>query len=195
MPILEVRNRNKRVEGETDSDEVTPNMIHARNTMGKNKTGTALNKSRGGTPWVGNHGSAVLPANDDLPEYKEVPFDGAVMVNRQSQAVRDLAPQDTLDDLVYKNKKPWWDTGNQLLPKNIGNWTASGPQRPTIRLRTFTWRKGSQGNLNRGLHTNISHSPRTLPGREKMVPGRQNRLTIARFRGQSFSSTTQILGQ
>lgn len=158
--------------------------------------------SSGGTPWVGRIGSRggnrrgqiVHGLNPGRSRDDPRPFSGPAMVNRKSQSLRVLAPNETLDDLNTKNKSGWWHHGNEILPVNIGNWSASGPERPTLHLRTFSWRKGSQGNRNTGMHTNIAFSPRTLPGRESMVARSQNRLTVARYRGQSFSATTQVLG-
>lgn len=159
------------------------------------KTGNARVNSRGGTTWVGRRGSQVLPVNQRLAGDDTPPFDGGVMVNRRSQSVKDLAPMDTLDDMNLKNKSPWWDTGNEIKPINIGDWPASGPQRPSLRLRTFDWRKGSQPNSNGyGMHTNIDFSDRTLAGHERMRRPQQDKLTVQRYRGQSFSSTTVVLG-
>jgi hypothetical protein len=161
--------------------------------------------SSGGTPWVGRKGSVggsinrarkIFGLNPDRPKDDPRPFFGTAMVNRTSESVRDRDPGNTLDDGVTKNKQAWWQHSNEgPLPKNIGNWTESGPVNPTLRLMTITWRRTSQGRRNLGMHTNIAWSPRNLPGRESMVARSQNRLTVARYRGQSFSSTTTVLGE
>ena len=181
--------------------------LYARPVIGprsNENVGTDRNTSRGGTAWTGRRGSFVAPwnrrgkvgLNPSNPSDGPAEFKGPAMVNRRSMAVSDQTPMQTLDDGITKEKGAWWDYSNQSpLPVNLGDWPNSGPVSPTLRLRTFTWRRTSQGQRNRGLHTNIAWSPRTLPGRDSMVARQQNRLTVARYRGQSFSSTTEVLGE
>ena len=188
-------------------DDTVPNdpTLYARPVMGRN-VGGDLDQSSGGTPWVGGRGSQRLPYNrgnptsrtglkPSNPRSRQDAFTGEAMVNRRSMSVQDLDPMQTLDDGITKQKDAWWQHSNQSpLPINFGNWPAAGPVSPTLRLKTFTWRRVPFGRRNTGMHTNIAFSPRTLPGRDKMVARQQNRLTVARFRGQSFSQTTQVLG-
>lgn len=190
-------------------DDTVPNdpTLYARPVIGPNprqNVGSDNDTSRGGTPWVGRRGSFVAPWNrrgrvglsPDNPSKGPSPYSGRGMVNRRSFAITDYKPNNTLDDGVTKEKGAWWQHSNQSpKPVMLGDWPASGPVSPTLRLRTFTWRRTSQGQRNFGLHTNIAWSPRTLPGRDSMVARQQNRLTVARYRGQSFSSTTEILGE
>jgi hypothetical protein len=170
--------------------------------------GTDLNTSSGGTPWRAKVGSVgrgrvsvntfgLRPADKDYDTpFGDTPGDDA-MINRTSQSVRDIAPQNTQDRLIYKDKRAWYHhSKGPSLPVNIGAWDQSGPAPMSLRLKTFAFRDmaGWSGQRNEGLHTNIAFSPRTLPGRRAMTVRPQNRLTVARYRGQSYSSTTEVLG-
>lgn len=89
------------------------------------------------------------------------------------------------------------------IPPALGagdlSWTAAGPIRdlPTTRFnRNLRPIVGGSHADRWGMHTNLptgQQAGNALPGKKRMVPGRQNRLTVQRYRGQSYSATTTVL--
>jgi hypothetical protein len=77
---------------------------------------------------------------------------------------------------------------------NWVNWTAAGPIRRIIKEMNFTYRPIVGAPRWKGLHTNIPIQPRDQAGRARMKARRQNRLTVQRYRGQTYSQTTQLQG-
>lgn len=78
------------------------------------------------------------------------------------------------------------------------NWTTAGPRRPELHLKARNLRHEEQANTIEGLHTNppvaVVNTTRVALARPGTVPGRQNRLTTSRYRGQSYSATTKRQG-
>lgn len=78
------------------------------------------------------------------------------------------------------------------------NWTAAGPARdlPTFRFnRNVRPIVGGSNQDLYGMHTNIENRGNQLAGKPRMRPAGQNRLTVQRYRGQSYSQTTELAGQ
>lgn len=174
---------------------------YAASVMGGRMVSTNLHSSRGGTPYRAGIGSLENPRNvrfpqglsPDRPNDPPNVYTQTAMVNEESNGDQIHAPMNTQDTMNTKVRSPWWDRGNEMLPVNIGNWSASGPQRPSLRLFVMNYRKGSQPNRNTGMHTNPGVPTRDLRGRDVMQATPRARLTVQRYRGQSFSSTTQVL--
>lgn len=79
------------------------------------------------------------------------------------------------------------------------NWQDSGPTKdmPTTRFNR-NWRPivGGGHRYMWGMHTNINAARgNQLEGKPRMRPAGQNRLTVQRYRGQSYSQGTQLAGQ
>lgn len=116
----------------------------------------------------------------------------------------DFAPSRGRDSLIIRQRQYLWRRAYYILPGDTPgnhNWVADGPIRdmPTTRvnrnLRPVVG-SGLHSMADWGFHTNIpsgAKSGNALKGKPRMVPGRQNRLTVQRYRGQSYSSTTQIV--
>ncbi|TCO52995.1 hypothetical protein [Actinocrispum wychmicini] len=74
------------------------------------------------------------------------------------------------------------------------------PVRPTMRMATGSYRRwtGATRTHYAGYHTYLAETnvAAKAQGTAKggMVPGRQNRLTVQRYRGQSYSQSTTVLG-
>lgn len=166
----------------------------------------ADNESAGGTPWVSRIGTILnprsFPGHTGLDAGRRKyrgnggPFDPPPAVSIVSQSVQLLNPSNMNDKLLRKQRAPWLHTGDFMPPVNIGAWNASGPERPSLRILMMNFRRaaGWSGQANEGMHTNPGVPSRTLPGKQAMVPRSQNRLTVARYNGQSYSATTQTLG-
>lgn len=148
--------------------------------------------------------SAVLPYFDPQATYDETiarrkqSAGGSPPVGRSVGGRRPIEyigePDATNDQGITKMRGPWFHTGNMIPLANPIRWTEAGPIRPEMHFFTFSWRRWSGGAFqNReGLHTML---PRPgLSTRHQMMARGQNRLAIQRFRGQSFSQTTQVLG-
>jgi hypothetical protein len=115
----------------------------------------------------------------------------------------DQAPGYTNDTLINR-KREYIFRRPYAMPTATasGNisWRDSGPIKdiPTFRFnRNIRPLVGGAHPERWGLHTNIPSGVKSgtqqLPDRKKMKAGKQNRLTVQRYRGQSFSSTTQVM--
>lgn len=107
----------------------------------------------------------------------------------------DRAPGNLNDDLIQKNRSPWYHTGYYLpAPLTQPSWMDSGPTRPNLNLHRVTYRKeaGAFNSDTVGMHTMLPAQPKNLGSRkpQEIKPGRQNRLSSGIYRGQSFSETT-----
>lgn len=110
---------------------------------------------------------------------------------------------DTNDKLIVRERGPVFRKPAYIPPGDGGgnhNWTADGPARdiPTFRFNR-NWRPIVGGGHRDmwGQHTNLTTGQAAgnqLAGKSRMRPGRQNQLTVARYRGQSYSQTTKIAG-
>lgn len=90
------------------------------------------------------------------------------------------------------------------------DWTACGPVRPELHVRqefalrtmagtSHTRYLASPADPRNGLHSTPprsaeGNSQRIAAGQATIRPGRQNRLTTARYTGQSYSQTTRVQG-
>lgn len=107
----------------------------------------------------------------------------------------DRAPGNTNDDLITKDKSPWYHSGYYLPPTiNPDNHMNSGPTRPNLNLHRFDYRKeaGAFNSDTVGMHTMLPTQAKNLGSRKPgtIQGGRQNRLSSGIYRGQSFSETT-----
>jgi hypothetical protein len=115
------------------------------------------------------------------------------------------------DTEIRRDKTPWFPR-DHMVPGGLSwvNWTAAGPLRAELHMRDVTVRT-MQGNTNsralqdprnpqRGLHTNpMSGVGRTVerfvnPAVPSMTGARVDRLSNARYDGQSYSQTTRVQG-
>lgn len=115
-------------------------------------------------------------------------------------------PDKVFDTEIHKSRGPWFHTGNYIPRADPLRWTDAGPIRPEMHFWTFSWRRGSgqYGRALEGLHTMLPKPTKYRQGdeqRKQAAPNRtimrrpmQNRLTVQKFRGQSNSQRTQILG-
>ncbi|QUH03830.1 hypothetical protein HUO13_26130 [Saccharopolyspora erythraea] len=103
-------------------------------------------------------------------------------------------PPASFDQGIYRERGPWWHTGNYIPAADPMRWTDAGPLRPDMHQHTHQWRRTSGGahSDRTGLH---SPTPSTT-GRDGRSGRAQQRrpvrslLTFPRFRGQSYSDTT-----
>ncbi len=116
----------------------------------------------------------------------------------------DYAPSRSNDRLIVRQRQYLWRRAYYITPGDTpGNhsWTNDGPIRdmPTTRINRNVRPVNGSGLHDAsdwGQHTNIPSGVRggnQLKGKSAMKPGRQNRLTVQRYRGQSYSSSTQIV--
>lgn len=140
--------------------------------------GNARDHSTGGAPFEGS--------------VRSVPGGLLGLVNRANPA--------TNDSLIQRRREYIWRRAYSLpVAQAWNNPVADGPTRdmPTTRfnrnLRPLVG--GSHQNMV-GMHTYLPTGQQggsQLSGRAVMRAGHQNRLTVQRYRGQSYSSTTQVL--
>lgn len=102
------------------------------------------------------------------------------------------------DTLVVRDRGPWFHSSYYIGPgSGVVNWTEAGPSRPSLHLHRFNWRRvaGWSGQTREGMHTMIpSNNPQLQSGKQRMQRTSQNMLTVQRYRGQSYSQTTKVLG-
>jgi len=104
-------------------------------------------------------------------------------------------PQNTNAVLIRRARGGYYRESYYLpAANNWLNWTAAGPIRRIIKEWNFTYRPVVAAPRWKGLHTNIPFQPRDQAGRARMQARRQNRLTVQRFRGQTYSQTTKLQG-
>lgn len=110
------------------------------------------------------------------------------------------------DDQIRRDRTVWYPTdGRSGVGTGEVDWTAAGPPRPELHTRNVTVRLMAGNSQSRafadprdptvGLHTNPTIKPsgnllRYQAGGPAMQPGRQDRLSPARYSGQSYSQTT-----
>jgi hypothetical protein len=126
----------------------------------------------------------------------------------------DLAryPGTVYDGAVSRDRQPYY---HAEVRGNVGdgwvNWTAAGPTRAELHMRTTEYRRESGFGSRRfpfiadsptgGRHTMTPTStayttPRFVNGQvPQMTAARINRLSSARYAGQSFSQTTAVQGR
>lgn len=108
------------------------------------------------------------------------------------------------NDTLIKRIRMYVYRNANAIPAGLGagnlNWTAAGPAKsmPTTRFNRNVRPLVGGGHRDMwGQHTDIisgAQSGNQLLGRSRMVPARVNRLTVQKYRGQSYSQTTQIVG-
>lgn len=119
-------------------------------------------------------------------------------------------PGDANDDRIRRDRIPWYPS-DQRSGVGTGevDWTAAGPARPELHMRNVTVRRMAGTDQTRalanpvdptvGLHTNPAIRPsgnlqRYAAGVPVMRPARTDRLSPARYNGQSYSQTTVLQG-
>jgi len=117
---------------------------------------------------------------------------------------RDRVPSIGNDTLIIRQRAYLWRRQlDYIRPGDTpGNhsWVADGPIRdmPTTRFNRNVAQKpgaGLHSMADWGLHTNIPTGQKignALAGKSRMRPAAQNRLTVQRYRGQSYSATTEV---
>lgn len=125
-------------------------------------------------------------------------------INRQR--VRD--PRYINDGRIRRDHSPWYPVDNVSGVGDASvNWTACGPPRPEMHTRMVNYRVMAGTSATRfipnpmdpttGLHTRTApirsgNLPRIVGGAPQMRPPRQDRLTVARYTGQTYSQTTRM---
>lgn len=105
------------------------------------------------------------------------------------------------DTLIQKERDYLYRRPTYFPPGDGGgnhSWTNDGPAKdlPTFRFnRNYRPIVGGGHRDMWGWHTNIptNQSRNALEGKPRMRPGKQNNLTVQRYRGQSYSQTTQVI--
>lgn len=118
-------------------------------------------------------------------------------------------PGTEYDAGVRRDRMPFYSVGvRSAVGDSWVNWTAAGPPRAELHMRTTQWRqeagRGSTrypvvpGSPTGGMHTMVkSGVDRTLPRfqeTQQMRGARINRLASSRYTGQSYSQTTAVQG-
>lgn len=114
-------------------------------------------------------------------------------------------PGTTGDSTLRRDRGPWYPRV-MVRPPGDGwvNWTAAGPARPELAMRSTTWRPEAGASRSRfpvvpsaptgGMHTMVTPGvARTVPRyvqTQQMTAARPDRLSAARYAGQSYSQTT-----
>lgn len=103
-------------------------------------------------------------------------------------------------ELEAKLRGPWWHAPTMRPAADPIRWTDSGPIRLDMHMSTYAWRPwaGTFGQYQEGWHTGtpITQKEKLTKGSNKevqMTRPWQNRLTFARYRGQTYSQTTEML--
>src|SRR5438034_3335903 len=140
------------------------------------------------------------------------PADGGIGRTVPFGVLREGDGANVWDRLTNHERMPWYDRDyGGSHHDSLVNWTDSGPIRPSLHMLQATVRKlvGTDNTRNydphprerigvqdqgHGMHSNPSGRSLTL-GRYRntaqMRPTRINRLTSARYAGQSYSQTTR----
>lgn len=118
-------------------------------------------------------------------------------------------PGTLYDEGVRRDRMPFYSVGvRSAVGDSWVDWTAAGPPRAELHMRTTEWRqeagRGSTrypvvpGSPTGGMHTSVrSGVDRTLPRfqeTQQMRGARINRLSSSRYSGQSYSQTTAVQG-
>lgn len=118
------------------------------------------------------------------------------------------------DGMIIRDRKPFY-SATLYTPAGISwvNWTEAGPPRAELHMDTDQWRPEAGSSSSRypfvpgsptgGMHTMIPSGPassrQTAPrfvdsGNPQMRGARTDRLSPARYAGQSYSQTTAVQG-
>lgn len=149
-------------------------------------------------------GNSLGGAVADLPR---------VTVGGQAAAMADdpRYPGAANDSQIQRDRTAWFPTDSG--PRGVGtgtvNWSLCAPPRPELHVRNVTYRRMAGTSQTRaltnpldptvGLHSQTPHKPsgnleRYVAGGQTIKPGRLNRLSPARYAGQSYSQTTLLQG-
>ncbi|MGA5128804.1 hypothetical protein ACPCTO_03255 [Streptomyces olivoreticuli] len=103
-------------------------------------------------------------------------------------------------DTETRLRGSYWRAGNYIPARDPLRWTDAGPIRMEMHQHVFTYRKWSGGSHSdrEGLHTGTPvpiRAKRTAGSNKpvRMARPRRTRLTVQQYRGQTYSSTTQVL--
>ncbi len=119
------------------------------------------------------------------------------------------------DAAILRDRRAWYPSAHYLPPPITWvNWTAAGPTRPELHMRTVDYRVMVGNSTSRyptvpnaptgGMHTMTPAGPggtkMTAPryvgsGLPQMTAARTDRIANARYAGQSFSQTTAVQGR
>lgn len=123
-------------------------------------------------------------------------------------------PVSTNDTRVFRLRGGVYRVPSMCPPAEPVRWTDSGPLRPDLNMRRFTWNRwqnsstqasrfwgfDADGNVDNaaGMHTTVPapSTPDINRGANKPYwekQPRQDRLSRARYRGQTYSQTTQFV--
>jgi hypothetical protein len=119
-------------------------------------------------------------------------------------------PGDVNDGKIRRDRIAWYPS-DQRSGVGTGevDWSAAGPPRPELHMRNVSYRRMAGTDQTRalanpvdpsvGLHTNPAVKPsgnleRYKAGAAVMRPARTDRLSPARYSGQSYSQTTVLQG-
>lgn len=118
-------------------------------------------------------------------------------------------PATVYDGQIIRERRPFYSA---LVRSSVGNswvdWTAAGPPRAELHMRTTEWREEQGASASRfptvdtptgGRHTMVHSGVKITTPRfvetPQMQGARINRLSNARYAGQSYSQTTAVQGR
>lgn len=122
-------------------------------------------------------------------------------------------PGTVFDSQIVRDRRPWYPVENYIPPPLTWvNWTAAGPPKPQLHMRTVDFRTMVGNSQSRypyvagaptgGMHTMIPSGPgaigtvdRYVSGNAQMTSARPDRISNARYSGQSYSQTTSVQGR
>lgn len=119
-------------------------------------------------------------------------------------------PGTVYDGQVVRERVPFYSaTVRSSLGDSWVDWTAAGPPRAELHMRTTEWRQESGRGSSRfpvnptsptgGYHTMTPHGVQRTAARYQDTPqqtgARINRLSSSRYNGQSYSQTTAVQGR
>ena len=122
-------------------------------------------------------------------------------LGRRGRPDYSMPPASINDQQMFKERGPWFHAANMIPPADQVRWTDSGPIRLEMHQATFAYRpwSGHFFQNQEGLHTMLpaEHRAKLTKGSNKPYitqRPRQNRLAFQRYRGQTYSQTTQVIG-
>jgi hypothetical protein len=143
-------------------------------------------------------GNSSRPSQADA----HIPPEVLNRVARQDFVQQNFFSNNTNDQLITRDRGVLFREPAYFMPPQGSaqhNWTADGPSRsiPTFRFNRNVRPLVGGGHRDMwGQHTNIDAARQNqLEGKPRMRPARQSQLTVQRYRGQSYSATTQLAGQ
>ena len=119
-------------------------------------------------------------------------------------------PGTVYDQGVIRERMPWYSVGvRSPVGDSWVDWTAAGPPRAELHMRTTEWRQEAGRGSSRfpvnpasptgGFHTMTPAGVARTGPRYQATPQQQgariNRLSSSRYTGQSYSQTTAVQGR